>query len=536
MYNKKGGLARLITSSKLLEESKQLEQFKKIDKSSSSSSRSSRSSRSSMEEEPNIKDYENRITDHDIYLKPINKHIYNKKKEDENNKLFAELNKNNNGVIADKSIIFKKSITGGGKLTAHYGQDIIEYCNNIKKYIESNKDGSKDIIYKTENDFMKDFINDKPDHDELFDGIIPTNLKLFLNDNKKEEKVIININANNRYKYNMKDMHSYDNKYNTVIEFSNMGYNEDIVKAFEYCYINNEDKHQKFIEKQYDFITKTLSQNERIILNDYTKKSSFNLYTAYVSRGANRDWLNTYITDNPSNAFCFGDSFYNQIWFKYKERFLAKLGLSRDIFDMSGHEIFDNYWTIGHEAKQPGKRKTFNIKSTFSEEFNQEEWEKILEQFIKDINSIILKAPPTDDDLYCYRGVSNHYIHSYTPELTSNIFISTRFSSFSFNFKKSYEYYEPIKDDNKCMYKTVIKKGVNVLFLAKISLALDELEILTPLNSIFIYEKQENKQDVPLRIAYNNRDNKYGICSFNNQFNCANVIIDKTPEQDIYIL
>ena len=70
MYNKKGGLARLITSSKLLEESKQLEQFKKIDKSSS------RSSRSSMEEEPNIKDYENRITDHDIYLKPINKHIY----------------------------------------------------------------------------------------------------------------------------------------------------------------------------------------------------------------------------------------------------------------------------------------------------------------------------------------------------------------------------------------------------------------------------------------------------------------------------
>ena len=85
------------------------------------------------------------------------------------------------------------------------------------------------------------------------------------------------------------------------------------------------------------------------------------------------------------------------------------------------------------------------------------------------------------------------------------------------------------------MYNTVIKKGVNVLFLAKISLALDELEILTPLNSIFIYEKQENKQDVPLRIAYNNRDNQYGICSFNNQFNCANVIIDKTPEQDIYI-
>ena len=35
---------------------------------------------------------------------------------------------------------------------------------------------------------------------------------------------------------------------------------------------------------------------------------------------------------------------------------------------------------------------------------------KILEQFIKDINNIILKAPKTESEIYCYRGVNKHYI------------------------------------------------------------------------------------------------------------------------------
>ena len=84
------------------------------------------------------------------------------------------------------------------------------------------------------------------------------------------------------------------------------------------------------------------------------------------------------------------------------------------------------------------------------------------------------------------------------------------------------------------MYKTVIKEGVNVLFLPRVSFAPDELEILTPLNTVFIYEKQHDSSDIPMRECYNNRNNKYGICSYDTKFNYANVLIDKTPELETY--
>jgi len=84
------------------------------------------------------------------------------------------------------------------------------------------------------------------------------------------------------------------------------------------------------------------------------------------------------------------------------------------------------------------------------------------------------------------------------------------------------------------MYKTVIKANVNVLFLPRVSFAPDELEILTPINTVFIYEKQDDNVDIPMRECHNNRNNKYGICSFETKFNCANVLIDNTPELETF--
>jgi hypothetical protein len=327
----------------------------------------------------------------------------------------------------------------------------------------------------------------------------------------------------------MKDIHEYDNVRNIKLDFSNSGYNEDIVKAFEYAYIQNEENRQSFINEQYNFIDKNLSIKERIILNDYTKKNSFALYTAYVSRGTDEDWFKKYKTENREKAFCFGDSFFYQIWSEFKNDFYTMLNIDPNLLKEHGTEIFDKYWEI-----QNYKRiKCFDL-SLFHESFNKEQWEQILKKFIEDINSIILKAPKTKSELYCYRGVNKHYIHSYSDPL-SNIFISGRFSSFSLNFNKSFGYYKSFEDSsNKCMYKTVIKANVNVLFLPRVSFAPDELEILTPINTVFIYEKQDSGADIPMRECHNNRNNKYGICSFETKLNCVNVLIDNTPELATY--
>jgi hypothetical protein len=85
------------------------------------------------------------------------------------------------------------------------------------------------------------------------------------------------------------------------------------------------------------------------------------------------------------------------------------------------------------------------------------------------------------------------------------------------------------------MYKTIISAGVNVLFIPKISFASDELEIITPINTIIIYEKDEQNNEIPMKRNNNNRNNKFGICSpIEEAFNSTNVIIDTTPEIELY--
>lgn len=491
-----------------------------------------------------IIDNTNRFFDHDIHLKSITidelfkKENYPKSSIEDfdkiNNNLFEELNKNNNGIIANKSILLGKYYKkmGAGKKLFEYekdNDDIITYCSNISTI---NKRGDHYEEYlNTENKFMEAYINN--DIDDKYKSLMPEKLGAFIIKNNEYTDKIIEINMNKKYVYNMKSFHEYDNSYNIKIDFSHSGYNEDIVTAFEHSYILNEINRQKFIRDQYEFIDNNLTVKERIILNDYTKKNSFVFYTAYVSRGRNELWFDQYIEENKEQAFCFGDSFYYQIWSIFDTIFYSKTGINETVLtiDRTEYKDFYKYW----EYIKYGRVK-YNLLSLFYDSFTKDEWSRILDKFILDVNAIILKAPITTSEIYCYRGVNNHYIHSYQEDPRSNIFISGRFSSFSLNFKKSYEYYEKIIDNpNKCIYKTVIKSGVNVLFLPKVSIASDELEILTPLNTVFIYEKTDDHVDIPIRECHNNRDNKYGICSFETKFNCVNVLIDKTPEIATYI-
>lgn len=395
---------------------------------------------------------------------------------------------------------------------------------------------------------MKKFIdNDFTFHDTTLTDVIPKRLADFIRTNTNDTIYYLQINLNNKYTYNMNAVHSYDNKYNIKLRFDHMGYNEDIVKAFENDFIKNEEIRQKFIADQNSFID-ALPRRDKIIINDYTKKRSFIFYSYFINKGSDTQWIETY--NHIHEAYCFGDSFYYQIWKKYPDKFIRTLKINKDYFlpfkptsqgivasKVQGTLVFtlpdfNYYW------KHVINRTKYNAVSVFKDILTQEEWEIVLAEFINDVNHLILSSPVLNDDLFCYRGVANHYIHGGSASSSiSNIFVSTRLSSFSFNFDKSYEYYnssDNTNNTNKCIYKTIIKKGVNVLFIPKLSLATDEIEILTPLNTLIVYEKTASGNPMPLYTCYNNRHKKYGICSFCDDFNCAYVLIDKTPDIEVY--
>ena len=200
--------------------------------------------------------------------------------------------------------------------------------------------------------YINDIIDDK------YKSIMPEKLGNFIKSNYEEKKEFFEININPRYVYNMKDIHEYDNVRNIKLNFSNSGYNEDIVKAFEYAYIQNEENRQKFIKEQYNFIDKLLSIKERIILNDYTKKNSFALYTAYVTRSTDNDWFEKYKNENIGKAFCFGDSFFYQIWSVFKNAFYTKLKIDPNSLKAENSiEIFYKYW----ENQNYKRIKCFNL-------------------------------------------------------------------------------------------------------------------------------------------------------------------------------
>ena len=579
--------------------------------------------------------YQSRICNN-MYLKNLPPTIViNSQKKKKYEKMFKKLNQHNNGIIADKSILLIPIKTGGGitikdSILTHMN----DYCENIKSVISLDHTINE---FKSEDNFMKAFINkDTTLSQSEFDKIINEELMQFFLENNKNIECILDININSLLNYDMNTFLPRTSDLNVSLDFSSKSYNEDIVKAFEYEFIENDTIRRDFIKKQNDHIN-DLNRKDKIIINDYSKESSFKLYTAYINKGSNKNWLEDYKKENGDNAFNFGDSFYCQIWEKLNDIFVKKTDekyamneptptllrrqSSRNVFDKkedipnpmkrqssrraldinrgdipnplerqssrgaldikredissqlerqssrgaleikrediaassslqrqssrgaldikrdeiaaasSSHIVKDKIYTFDLIYwKYNSKRIKDDEKSIF-EDLNQEQWEIVLDEFIKNVNNIVLNAPKLEYDLFCYRGVKNHYIRG-----TKDIyFISTRLSSFSLNFEKSYGYYNKLEGDQKCMYKTIISAGVNVLFIPKISFASDELEIITPINTIIIYEKDEQNNEIPMKRNNNNRNNKFGICSpIEEAFNSTNVIIDTTPEIELY--
>ena len=515
-------------------------------------------------------------------------------------KVLDNFDQTNNGVIYTQN----KKYKGGANNDANknplntcailgYSENPIDICsnrlivfdfNNLKDYILAGitKEDEKVLfrlaktLYSTDDvskfkidDILLNFYIKKgklPDADNNFSGIkdqiLGTYLEKYIIENKKKKETVTNtLRYDDHGKYKISDLEKAgkDNKTTSytigdktvdyyhegenewVQDFSHNGYNKDIVQAYEKNFIDNFKNLPNFISKQYDHIA-TMSLTDKIVINDYTKKSCFHFYLAYASKLISKEglreimkkdgnWIDGYKIDKwyddhhntTPQLYGFGDSFFKQI--------LKVIGINRfnlkiiEELNHRGYKAVNNiedYWNflIDNKFERVGP----NDISIFEKELTREEWDKVMCEFITDIDEIIAKAPPTKSVIYCYRAVTFDYIDLHLRDDILNIsgpkiyrinegtYINTRIGSLSLNYDSSVRYLK-----GGTMYRAYIMDGVKVLYIPSLSYASDEFEILHGSYGIFVDKKENYK-------CYNNKKNKYGILSYkDDQFNSARV-------------
>lgn len=442
--------------------------------------------------------------------------------------IFIKYNNTNKGVILNDAMIlrsildlkskieYKKELSGGASLSI-YMDSLIRYCNTTP-------DDNSDI---------KSLINTNT-------GILETNstysdLKDFIKSNKIVADGDINISYDPTYDYSTRKGNGENDetrKANCIVKsYKCFNYNKDIITAYEHNFYdkNNIDAIEKYIIKQKNYISGLSTKNISII-QDYTNEISFNFYNYAIS--------NPIVSDDIFNSqnMNFGDAFYYQILFLYP-----------DIFDrLIANNSISSTWNT--------KRIDMNSCSIFKNILTQHEWREVLKLFMKNLDKIIIDAPAVEKEIYCYRGVTCHYITS-TRKAERNIielisgapqlhsFLSNRLSSFSLDFDQSKRFSDLSELPTKCVYRTTIMPQCRVLFVSQISVFNYELEFIAPCNSIFYYRKdqlvpvpvpssdsRDRVQFVP-DIAYNNIKNEYGICSKDtDKFNSFDTVLAFTPQ------
>ena len=263
-------------------------------------------------------------------------------------------------------------------------------------------------------------------------------------------------------------------------------YNKKIILGYQYEQLKywslNNKKIDDYLEDQYNYIN-DLNWEEKTILKDYTRNGSFDLVIAYMKDKENfkQNYIEskkTYYKDIPND-------------FTDDQIFLHKLSNG-----------FSNYIIPILKQRSPLVTQE-DIDKIFTKNFydaadeiylliTDDEWKIILKNYIKDLNEIILGAPPTTCDFYGYRGSANDYINRQQTIINDEIiqydFASTRFSSVSFSFNSATHYYNLGEDETaKTLYKVYIKKGCKLLFVTPLSgnEIKNELELITPLYQIF---------------------------------------------------
>ena len=467
-------------------------------------------------------------------------------------KYLTNYHKTNNGIIFqdEKEDADKKIYKKGGESLCN-----IDYneCKDIMK----TKELLEDIIYFKEklneleyddNKMLKSFVNNNDL--ETLDAV--QKLKVFILRNINHNSENIEIKYEPKYKYNNCTYYTDEFNNRTNIQYDYHDYNKDIVIAYQKDYIDTKDNFLKLIERQKEYIKKLTITKKRIV-QDYTKYSCFRLYNQYKSFSDN-SWFT-----NPNN-FNFGDSYYATIYLLYKlkknkginDNFIQKIEeyykniKNSNISDEDIEKFIDIQYILWLFNDRVDPNSPFYLKNIG---FDINEWGEILDTFINNINYIIKNAPQTTDEIHCYRGSSLHYIkddretelRTFFQDLIKkqsnsitfgtrkiDFFKSLRLSSYSLVFDVSFHYHNKSDTKNKCMYKVTIHKNCSVLYVAPLSFEATEFELISPTNSIFMYNV--NKTSKPDK-SYNNIKRQYGIYSDeNNSFHTFYNILFFTPE------
>ncbi len=409
-----------------------------------------------------------------------------------------------------------KLLTGGGIPINTKNKTILSELNTYCRDISS-RDGIND-----ETD-IQDFINNPTTSTSIIRNNEYNNLRSCI-DNTTPKNFSIDISCNPRYNY-FSGNEDDSSDYNFTKSYDCFDYNKDIVTAYEANYYTERNKNaiENFITKQKEYI-KSLGIREKRIIQDYTNNNSFRFYCQYK----NPNYPNR--IDNLS----FGDAFYVQIYEIFEDnKFNGKYSNLSNILGDTNLKKY-NEWLNNNRIERNTESK-INL--------DGDDWNIVLDKFILDLNNIIINAPPVEEEIYCYRGVTKHYIKGgidaadiciFGDKCLTRSFISNRISSFSLDFNTSLKIYnlDPSNDD-KALYRIAILPQCRVLYIEQLTECSGELEIIAPSNSIFYYsfDNFTNSELIP-SIYYNNINKKYGICP-DIELNSFDSVLAFTPQYQI---
>jgi hypothetical protein len=415
-------------------------------------------------------------------------------------KIFNNYANTNNGVIINDATLFEKK--GGASLNKNTAQDVynqlIEYCRNNGDYDE--QDISNYIRHSTGSISSTNY----------------SNLKNFIESNKRVTRYNLTISYDPIYDYITMNEESMSGQNILDKNYTCFEYNKDIVTAYEYNYYTDRNKRaiENYIQKQKDYIRnlKAIDPISIRIIQDYTNENSFNMYNYAKSKPGEN--LNSVITFN------IGDAFYKQIH-----------ELFPTILDRTAY----NRWLSSDRIIDP------KAVSLYKNILTSDDWRLVLNRFMIDLDNIIKNAPPVEEEIYCYRGVTGHYIKSdrqaprniiddmsQAPRLQT--FLSDRLSSFSLDFNAAKGFSDISSLPTKCVYRTTLMPQCRLLYVSQISVFKNELEFIAPSNSIFYYRHDQTiNNDLIPDTGFNNITKQYGICS-RNSFNSFDTILAFTPQ------
>jgi hypothetical protein len=493
-----------------------------------------------------------------------------KKNSDKNKKFFDKFKKSNNGVFYYDNT---KNLKKGGDyilskncstldIFSNYCDDIEKYKNNISRILsEKSSAFYTDFIsisnayssyYNFDNYFMHKYVLGDYSN-TVTSNVISNELRNAFKTNYSYVENIKKLYCNDHHKYKIADLENKfritDNK-ELILDFSHSTYNKDIVTAYQHDFIENFDNLEGFIKMQHDFINE-LSLSEKIIINDYTKKSAFDFYKkaygeaitfnnkpddsyATIIDGEPVIQLYNKLEDKDIHKYYFGDSYYKQIFDvigknvfthiikgegeEYEIKFEKYDSEFHIVDDRGAFTNIDDYWDFikfaGFERQDP---ETLNI---FTTRLTPVEWQCVLIIFARDINNILLKSPRFNKEINCYRGTVRDYAILETEDkhvikvsdnekdflFKAGTYTSIRPGSFSFDFNKAKKYSRSSDGKFNNIYRITIQAGAPVLYIPSLSYASDEFEILHGGFGQFSHRGN-------VELSYNNINNKWGILS-----------------------